>query len=106
MPGIVHKTKGFITARDLINNYHDQYEARVVNREVMVQLRQALRETNNVWYEATAEHKARSDKTFIAGQNCSPTTGTEVNMPVAWKAPATTKGFSCTQNNYAFNKMG
>lgn len=62
MPGIVHKTKGFVTARDLINEYHDEYETRVVNREAMVKLRQALHETNEVWYEATTEHRARSDK--------------------------------------------
>jgi hypothetical protein len=62
MPGIVHKTKGFITARDLIDNHYEEYEKRVSNREVIVQLRQALRETNEVWHEATVEHKARSDK--------------------------------------------
>lgn len=62
MPGIVHKTKGFITARDLVSNFPEEYERQVSNREAIVKLREALHETDAVWHEATAEHKARSDK--------------------------------------------
>jgi hypothetical protein len=61
MPGIVNKTKGFITANDLRNEYRAEYDAKVVNRPEMVKLRQALAETQEVFDEVVPQHRERSD---------------------------------------------
>jgi hypothetical protein len=60
MPGIVNKTKGFITAQDLRNEYRREYDAWVIQREELVKLRQALSETNQVVLDVRPEHVERS----------------------------------------------
>lgn len=60
MPGIVHKTKGFVTADDLRNDYPEEYARRVSNREELAKLRQALKETTEVWHELQQMHVERS----------------------------------------------
>ncbi|UOE44822.1 hypothetical protein [Agromyces larvae] len=60
MPGIVHKTKGFVTADDLRNEYPEEYARRVSNREELAKLREALKETTEVWHELRPMHAERS----------------------------------------------
>jgi hypothetical protein len=60
MPGIVHKTKGFVTANDLRNEYRQEYDAQVIRREELVKLRQALNETHQVLLDVRPEHAERS----------------------------------------------
>ncbi|MDC7120623.1 hypothetical protein OMK64_03635 [Cellulomonas fimi] len=60
MPGIVHKTKGFVTADDLRNDYPEEYARRVSNREELAKLREALKETTEVWHELHPMHVERS----------------------------------------------
>ncbi|WP_203749339.1 hypothetical protein [Cellulomonas chitinilytica] len=60
MPGIVHKTKGFVTADDLRNDYAEEYRRRVSDREELAKLREALKETTDVWHELQPMHVERS----------------------------------------------
>ncbi|WP_127793213.1 hypothetical protein [Agromyces sp. LHK192] len=60
MPGIVRKTKGFITADDLRNEYPEEYARRVSDREELQKLREALKETTAVWHELQPMHLERS----------------------------------------------
>ena len=60
MPGIVFKTKGFVTADDLRNDYPEEYARRVSNREELAKLREALKETTAVWHELQPMHVERS----------------------------------------------
>ncbi|KQM83786.1 hypothetical protein [Agromyces sp. Leaf222] len=60
MPGIVFKTKGFVTADDLRNDYPEEYARRVSNREELAKLREALKETTQVWHELQPMHVERS----------------------------------------------
>ncbi|AEE46030.1 hypothetical protein [Cellulomonas fimi] len=60
MPGIVHKTKGFVTAADLRNDYPEEYARRVSDREELAKLREALKETTEVWHELQPMHAERS----------------------------------------------
>ncbi len=61
MPGIANKTKGFITANDLRNEFRKEYDAWVVDRPEMAKLRQALNETQQVFDEVVPQHQERSD---------------------------------------------
>lgn len=60
MPGIVYKTKGFVTADDLRNDYPEEYARRVSKREELAKLREALKETTEVWHELQPMHVERS----------------------------------------------
>lgn len=60
MPGIVYKTKGFVTADDLRNDYPEEYARRVSDREELAKLREALKETTEVWHELQPMHVERS----------------------------------------------
>ncbi len=60
-PILVKNTKGFITAKDLRNQYPAEYSAWVSNRKEIVELDKVLHMIRDAIIEMKVEHKERSD---------------------------------------------